>query len=197
MSSSSPELLGESSLSLHGAESQIISLLIFIFTRVAANVLTMSGSQVDTFLILLLILFLWIVIRNAMESVADAMRISRIYLHHAHVGGRGPLVDSHGFAFTGEDEGWTDVWSTGADFISQILVLLTFQVAGNLLLLEWTTAGVTTQEALILLVLIAIIFFPIFLWIHRIWRDHNAHYRNVMTKVFARARQAAMAAPST
>lgn len=161
MASSSASLMGsESSLSLHGAESHIISLVIFIFTGVAANVLVLSGSEVDTFLILLLVLFLWIIIRNAMLSVADATRLST-----AH---RSSTIYS-----STEDEGWLQAWETAMDFVSRILVLLTFQVAGNLILQEWLLAGVTTQETLVLLFLIAIIFFPVFLWIHRSWEAHT------------------------
>lgn len=174
-------LIGNS-LSLHGAESQLVTLLIFIFTRVAANVLVFSGSQVDTLLILLLVLFVWIILRNAMQAVSDAARVSRILTTNpAHYttntmlghGYQSPLLGG------GEDQGWADSWSTGMDFISRILVLLTFQVAGDLILQEWQTAGVTTQEALVLLILIAILVFPTFVWIHRTWSAHSAYDRKV------------------
>lgn len=199
-------LIGQS-LSLHGAESQIVTLLIFIFTRIAANVLVLSGSQVDTLLVLLLILVVWIIVRNALQSVSDAARIGRILTSNPHHytageltdhGNQSPFINGSGGGSAanpkspnaamsidrveeaaGEDEGWADAWSTGMDFISRILVLLTFQVAGDLVLQEWQTAGVTTQEALVLLFLIAIIFFPIFLWIHRTWSAHSAYDRQV------------------
>jgi len=197
-------LIGQS-LSLHGAESQIVTLLIFIFTRVAANVLVLSGSQVDTLLVLLLILVVWIILRNALQSVSDAARIGRILTSNPHHytageltdhGNQSPFISGSGSSTpnpknpgyttidrveeaAGEDEGWADAWSTGMDFISRILVLLTFQVAGDLVLQEWQTAGVTTQEALVLLFLIAIIFFPIFLWIHRTWSAHSTYDRQV------------------
>lgn len=170
-------IFGESSTSFHGVESHTASLLIFIFTGVTARVLVLSGSEVDTFLILLLVLFLWIVIRNAMQSVSDATRITALsgrphnwmppgsVGHHSTVGG------------SSEGEGWAENWAVWMDFVSRVLVLLTFQVAGQLILQEWILAGVTTQETLVLLFLIAIIFFPIFLWVHRTWTAHGQRER--------------------
>lgn len=157
-------LLGESALSFHGAESQLMSLLIFIFTGVAAQVLVLSGSQVDTFLILLIALVIWIMIRNALEALADATQV-----YHKGI--------ESGLLVVSEDEGWSESWSTGMDFVSRILILLTFQVAGALVLREWTIVGVTTQETLVLLFLVAVVFFPVFLWIHRTWVAHNQRIR--------------------
>lgn len=170
-------------------EASIISLLIFIGTRVAANILTGSGSQVDTFLLLLAALYVWVVLKNAMQSVSDAARINRITRRRRTLL-VGPLVDSHGFAFAGEDAGWADSMTTAFQLVSQILVLLTFQVAGNLILIEWNTMGITTQEALVTLFLTAIIFFPVFLWIHRTYTAHVNHYRRVMERAMQRARVA-------
>jgi len=162
----SDTILGESPLSFHGAESQMVSILIFIFTGVAANVLVLSGSQVDTFLILLIALVIWIMIRNAMQAISDA---TRVYQRDSQ---------SNAYVLAGsEDQGWNETWSTGMDFVSRILLLLTFQVAGALILREWTTVGVTTQETLVLLFLIAVIFFPVFVWIHRTWVAHNLRIR--------------------
>lgn len=161
-------ILGESSLSFHGASSQFVSLLIFIFTGVAAQVLVLSGSQVDTFLILLIALVVWIMMRNAMQAVADA---TRVYTKD---------TESGNLVVVSEDAGWVDTWSTEMDFISRILTLLTFQVAGALVLREWMVVGVTTQETLVLLFLVAVIFFRVFLWIHNTWVAHNAQIRKSM-----------------
>jgi ABC-type multidrug transport system permease subunit len=190
-------LFGGSATSYHGVESNIMSILILIFTRVIANILTTSGSQVDTFLILLIALYVWIVLQNAMQSVAEASSMNETYKEvHSRsyqlVTGKEYFKTIHHRKATlplpGEDEGWTDTFSTTLEFVSQILVILTAQFAGNLIFQEWTTMGVTTQESITALLIAAIIFFPFFLWVHRIYISHGNQYKNLYDRAVQQVR---------
>lgn len=160
---------GDSALSMHALDSRGVSFIIFIFTGVASQVLVLGGSQVDTFLVLLLVLFLWVIIYRAMQSVSEAMRMGQL------------ISPTHPAAYRRalEDQGWSQSWDMWMGFVSYVLMFLTFQVAGQLILQEWVLAGVTTQETLVLLLLIALVFFPVYLWVHRIWmfRSQRAQAR--------------------
>ena len=180
MGRGSNSMLGESSTSFHGIEMSMVALLISFFTDVFVNILVLTGSEVDTFMILLLVLFLWQIIRSGMQSLSDITTV----IQASKV--------NHVWEMPGEDEGWADAWAAFMDFVSRVLVILVFQFAARLILQEWTLAGVTTQETLVLLFLLGLIFFPIYLWIHRAWTAHKTLERKIFYQDVQRARQQAI-----
>ena len=157
-------MFGNPAFSVESLDSSMASLIIFIFTGVATTVLVLSGSEVDTFMALLLVLFLWTLLVRAASGASEAIKASRQTSGTAYVAAGGD---------PGDDDGWIDSWLIWTELVSKVLILMTFQMAGALILQEWTLAGVTTQETMVLLFLFMIIFFPLFLWIHRTWKAHG------------------------
>jgi hypothetical protein len=206
-----PKIFGaEPSTSMHGIESGTVSLIISFFTAVVVNVLILTGSDIDVLIYMIAILFLWTIIRNIFGTISDALKITRILTYN-------PLWDAPdeesglrtdedaqnddddddddgddaGDGSVGlvapEDDGWSDNLRVLMDFISKIVVILPFQYGSKLIMNEWMTVGVTTVETMILLFIIAVIFFPAYLWIDRSWKSHSnyerAQFRALMATV--------------
>lgn len=171
-----PKLFGtEPSTSVHGIESGTVSLIISFFTAVVVNILILTGSDIDVLIYMIAILFVWTILRRIISTISDAISASRALSYHGG-GGDGADEDPEGFGLSGmEDEGWSDNLRVLLDFVSKIVVLLPFQYGSKLIMSEWMTVGVTTQETLILLFVIAVIFFPGYLWLDRSWQAHTAY----------------------
>lgn len=169
-----PKIFGsESATSVHGIESGTVSLIISFFTAVVVNILILTGSDIDVLIYMIGILFMWTIIRRIFSTISDAISASRVLSYHGGV--EEDDDEGEGGLWGIEDEGWSDNLHVLLDFVSKIVVLLPFQYGSKLIMSEWMTVGVTTQETLILLFIIAVLFFPGYLWLDRSWRAHNAY----------------------
>lgn len=183
-----PKIFGsEPSTSVHGIESGTVSLIISFFTAVVVNILILTGSDIDVLIYMISILFIWTVLRNIFSTLSDALKTSRVLSYSmapiediedpTQIGAASKqrYEEETSYITHQEDEGWSDNLRVLLDFISKIVVIMPFQYGSKLIMSEWTTVGVTTQETLILLFIIAVIFFPAYLWIDRSWQAHNAY----------------------
>jgi len=191
-----PKIFGsEPSTSVHGIESGTVSLIISFFTAVVVNILILTGSDIDVLIYMISILFIWTVMRNIFNTISEALQTSRVLTYTADEERGGAMglgisedeEDEEMRVSGSEDEGWSDNLRVLLDFISKIVIIMPFQYGSKLIMSEWTTVGVTTQETLILLFIIAVVFFPAYLWIDRSWQAHNAyekkHFRELLSTV--------------
>lgn len=164
----------ESPGSFMGVEAQMIPLLVSIMNEFLVTVLMQTGSQIDTYLIIVFLLFLWTVIQNTIDTISEEIRI------------RSGKKNASALAMLlphDEDDGWTSATDSVRDLISKILVLLFFQYTSRLLRNEWGFVGATVLETLLLMVVIVAIFFPAYLWIDRVWKIHARRHTEAVERL--------------
>lgn len=160
--------------SFMGVESQMVPLLVAIMNEFLVTVLMQTGSQVDTYLIIIFFLFLWSVVQNTVDTVSEEIQIRS---------GNPEASATAMMLPRNEDDGWTGATDSMRDLISKILVLLFFQYTSRLLRNEWAFVGATIVETLLLMVAIVAIFFPAYLWIDRVWKLHARRHNQAVQRL--------------
>lgn len=164
----------ESPASFMGVEAQMVPLLVAIMNEFLVTVLMQTGSQVDTYLIIIFFLFLWSVIQNTVDTISEEIQIRS---------GNPAASATAAMLPRTEDDGWSSATDSMRDLISKILVLLFFQYTSRLLRNEWAFVGATIVETLLLMVAIVAIFFPAYLWVDRVWKLHAQRHAQAVQRL--------------
>lgn len=152
----------------------MVPLLVAIMNEFLVTVLMQTGSQVDTYLLVIFFLFLWTVIQNTVDTISEEIEIRS----------GDPKAEATALMLPrDEDDGWVSATDSTRDLISKILILLFFQYTSRLLRNEWSFVGATVLETLLLLVAIAVIFFPAYLWVDRVWKIHARRHSEAVKRL--------------
>lgn len=122
---------------------QVFSLVVSIITRAFLTVLLLERSGFEILCVMFTMLLIW-------ALIADTTR------------GLWATVDE-------ARAGWSAFWVMIVDFISLVLVLMTFQYGSELAVEEWTLEGVSIGETIAMGFVFAIWFFPAYLYFLRVW----------------------------
>ncbi len=156
----------------------VMAIVISIYTDLVVQMLSASGTPIDALFYILAVLFIWMSMENLFkqsyaEFGAGAKQTNNI-LSAQTIGG-GPIPTYQYFQYAAEEAnlGWKSGWTSIVEFVTKILVILTFQYAAKLLRAEWIIIGVTLTESIVLMIILAILFFHIYDEVERSFRAHQ------------------------
>lgn len=121
---------------------QVLPLVISFWTNVFLAEILEERTGFEIFCVLFILLFLWILIADAVRGLWASVDEGRA--------------------------GWGATWVMLVDFISLILVLMTFQYGPTLVREEWALVGISTGELIAFAILFVLFFLPSYLYFLRI-----------------------------
>ena len=160
----------------------VMAVVISMYTDLVVQMLSSTGTPIDALFYILAILFLWMSMENLLKQtyseIADRNKVDRKNLQNVQIVGGGLIPAYYNFQY-GDDQlrqehaGWRNSWTSIIEFVTKILVILTFQYAAKLLRAEWVIIGVTLTESIVLMIILAILFFHIYDEVERSFRAHQ------------------------